>query len=229
MVKLSESIWYTEPVTETDRPVLALIRGTRRSLMVDGGNSPRHAREFLQELREADVAGPDLIAITHAHCDHLFGLGELGGLVIANRLTDERMKELAALGWDDAALERRVENGLEFASTLNMLRIEMPGDRGGLVVRAADIVYRDELALDLGGIECRLRRVGGGHTRDSAVVWVPRRRIVFLGDCLYCNQRDENVLDELYGTLMSMDADLYVDSHLERVIERKYLRDTLYS
>src|SRR5512146_3341958 len=67
--QITNRIYYTEGFLETDRPVLGLIRGTNRTLMVDAGNSPRHAREFLHVLDVNRLPVPDLIAITHAHCD----------------------------------------------------------------------------------------------------------------------------------------------------------------
>lgn len=35
MRKLADSIWLTGPVAESDRPVLAIVKGASRSLMVD--------------------------------------------------------------------------------------------------------------------------------------------------------------------------------------------------
>ena len=84
MRKLTECIWYTEPVAATDRPLLAVIRGTDRTLMIDGGNSPKHAESFLDEMRRAGLGQPDFIAITHSHCDHVFGLPSLKGIILAD-------------------------------------------------------------------------------------------------------------------------------------------------
>ncbi len=47
---LTDSIYYSLPAAETDRPLLGYIAGSRCSLMVDSGTSPRHARDFLSAL-----------------------------------------------------------------------------------------------------------------------------------------------------------------------------------
>jgi len=70
MRKLAENIWSTEPVADTDRPVLAIIQGAARALMVDGGNSPNHALEFLRKLQIQGLPEPDYIAITHSLGDN---------------------------------------------------------------------------------------------------------------------------------------------------------------
>ncbi len=229
MVKLTGSIWYMEPREETDRPVLAVIKGRKRALMVDGANSPRHAAEFLDGLRDLELAQPQLIAITHAHCDHIFGLELLTGLVIANNHTNDRMRELGRLRWDDVSVDARVQAGMELKSTSDMLKVEMPGDRADFHIHAADIIFRDHLEVDLGNLNCQVERVGGGHTRDSTVICVPSLRVTFLGDCLYCKERDEAVLNELCSKLLSLEADVFVDSHMSKPIMRKDLRDMLFA
>ena len=170
MNRLTEAIWMMEPSGPTDRPVLALVRGARRSLMIDGGNCPDHAGAFIRELSEAGLAEPDYVATTHSHCDHVFGLSALGGLVLSNSLTRQRIEELNRLGWNDAEVAERVRAGQEHEMTLAMLREEMPGDRTGFTIRRPDIVYDSRLEVSLGGLACCLEKIGGNHTPDSTVV-----------------------------------------------------------
>ncbi len=51
--QLTDRIWYQTPVSETDRPIVAVITGDDRSLVIDAGNSSQHATLFLEEMEES--------------------------------------------------------------------------------------------------------------------------------------------------------------------------------
>lgn len=44
--KLTNNIFYMPHSKATDRPILGLVCGKKYSLIVDSGNSPRHAKHF---------------------------------------------------------------------------------------------------------------------------------------------------------------------------------------
>ena len=223
MRKLTECIWYTEPVAATDRPLLAVIRGTDRTLMIDGGNSPRHAESFLDDVRRMGIPQPDYIAITHSHCDHIFGLASLKGIILANTLTRERIARLNHLDWNDRGVAERVAAGQEHEMTARMLKDEMPGDRSRFRIRLPDVVFETKLAIRMGNVTCFLERIGGDHSADSTVVHVPEQGVAFIGDCLYISNTDRATVDALFGKLLGFHADLYMDSHEELPISRKQL------
>jgi len=230
MRKLADNIWYTEPVAETDRPVLAIIQGASRALMVDGGNSPNHALEFLRKLRDHCLPEPDYVAVTHSHCDHIFGLSALSGIVVSNDLTAQRIQTLNTLRWDDSAVAERVAQGLEYEMTAIMLKSEMPGDRTDFKIREPEIIYTDRLEIDLGHLVCRLQKIGGDHAPDSSVILIPKRKIAFIGDCLYLRKNDPATVEAVYNSLLGLDAEVYVDSHeaepmTKERLERRYFKN----
>ncbi|MEM5660951.1 hypothetical protein AAHB62_11590 [Bacillus cereus] len=47
------------PVSETDRPILGMVVGKEKTLMIDAGNSEEHAQLFLEMLKEQNVSNPD--------------------------------------------------------------------------------------------------------------------------------------------------------------------------
>ena len=53
--KIGERFWYQTPVSETDRPVLGMVVGNKKTLMIDAGNSEAHAQYFLEELAKRNV------------------------------------------------------------------------------------------------------------------------------------------------------------------------------
>lgn len=42
--KINNRCWYQTPVSETDRPILGVVVGDNRLLMIDAVNSEAHAR-----------------------------------------------------------------------------------------------------------------------------------------------------------------------------------------
>ena len=230
--QITNRICYTEGSFETDRPVLGLIRGENRMLMVDAGNSPRHAREFLHMLDVHSLPVPDFIAITHAHCDHIFGMQVFNCPTLANRLTRDRIRELQQLDWNTPALSERVARGLEHPMTQQMLDVEYPGKREHFI-RVPELVYDWVLELDLGNLHCCIEAIGGDHAADSSILYIPEERVVFLGDCLYLRQITEDTVRTLFEKLLSYEATLYIDSHENEGITRaaliarfkRYLRD----
>ena len=106
--KIGEHFWYQTPVSETDRPVLGIVVGNNKTLMIDAGNSEAHAQYFLEELAKQNVPRPDILALTHWHWDHIFGLSSLKEIVsIAHVKTKEAMERLIPLSWSDEALDER--------------------------------------------------------------------------------------------------------------------------
>jgi len=55
MYKLTDHIWLFPGSLETDRPVLALITGVRRSLFIDTGNSSKLATDLYTSLLAYDA------------------------------------------------------------------------------------------------------------------------------------------------------------------------------
>lgn len=41
--KIGKSFWYMTPESTTDRPILGMVVGTQKTLMIDAGNSEAHA------------------------------------------------------------------------------------------------------------------------------------------------------------------------------------------
>ena len=225
LVKLSDRIYYTLPVEETDRPILAAIIGDERVLIVDAGNSPAHARGFLDEVDGLGAPTTRYVAITHWHWDHVFGIAEMNLPTFSHRLTAERVREMSKLDWSDLALDRRVEEGTEIEFCAEHIKAELKEPRI-LSLKTPDITFDGRVEIDLGGIRCLLQHVGGEHSPDSVAVCVPDERIAFIGDCLFADIYDGDwnwSTGRLFGLidrLLALDADFYFESHLDRPTPR---------
>ena len=225
---LSDNIYYSDPVAATDRPLLGFITGSRASLMVDSGISPAHAREFLTAIARFEPAPLKYQFLTHWHWDHVFAIPTVGAECIAHALTEEKLQEMRGYSWDDTGIEQLVEAGFLPRFGADCLKAEMPAKQER-VIGSVDRVFTESLELDLGGITARIEHLGGTHTGDSSVLYVPEGKVVFAGDCIYArrfNGRSGYRLDELTAMteqLRSYDADHYLISH-----EVPYTREALF-
>ncbi len=205
------------PKAPPDRPSLCAVVGERRTLWLDAGSSEAHARELL-----AVAPSPDFVALTHSDWDHVLGLPALGCPVIAHELTAAKLLELAAADWSDEGLDTRVAAGELEQWHVDDIRVELPSPREVRIV-PADIVFRDRLELDLGGVRVELHHVGGDHNAESTVMLVEPDRLLFLGDCLYeipSGGYTKAKLEPLIERVRAFDAELYVDGHSETVLSR---------
>lgn len=181
LTKITERIYYLINDRETDRPVIGYIKGDKYSLMVDAGNSKNHIEKFNNSIEKLNLKLPDYVAITHWHWDHTYGMHAVTGKTIACEITNEQLKVMAEWKWTDAAMKKRLLTGedIEFADT--NIRKEYKGLQDIKVI-AADIVFRNYLEIDLGGLTVILKNVISPHSGDSVIVYVPEEKIVFIGD-----------------------------------------------
>ena len=197
--------------------------------MLDAGASDAHARLFLDALAAEGVAPPIAVVLTHSDWDHVFGAVEVGAPVIAHRLTDVALAELASTDWSDEALDARVEAGVRSAQHAANIKEEMPTPRNVRVARA-DTLFEDGLDLELGGVTVRVRHVGGDHAADSTVMYVEQDRLLFVGDALYESTGGEaggaarTLTAErafpLLDAVLAFDAELYIEGHADTVMPR---------
>lgn len=179
--QFSERIYYSDPVEETDRPVLGYIAGERYSLMVDAGNSACHVEEFFSELDKRGLRHPDFVALTHSHWDHTFGLHQVGAVSFSCRDTAEELEKLSSVRWS-----RKRMDGLISAGTIPLFCrehiLKEYCDLKDIKIVKPDILFEKELELDLGGVTCVLKKLTSPHTEDCSAVYVPEEKVVFIGD-----------------------------------------------
>ena len=181
IIKLSESVYYLPFEAEFDRPSLGYIVGEDYSLVVDSGNSPAHYKEFCKALKSAGLREPDFCAITHWHWDHTFGMAAIDKTIIANTLTDQKLREMKQWQWSEEALAERVRSNVEIEFCALHMRKEYD-DISEIEVKTADICFDKHYTLELGNKEVQLIHVEASHCDDAVVVYIPDEKIVFLGD-----------------------------------------------
>jgi len=225
--QLTSRIWYQTPVSETDRPILAVVRGEKHQLMIDAGNSSAHAALFLEEMKTHNLGSPDLLALTHWHWDHIFGMKYLGLPSIATKQTITHMKEMQPYAWTDEALQERMDQGIEIPFCADAIKLEFGATRDIEVVLPT-IGFTGQLEIDLGGVQCQLIEVENDHSPGSLLVYIPEERVVFLGDAMYAdifsskwNYTVERT-KRLLAAIDRLEADYYVWSHGEAMPKSEF-------
>jgi glyoxylase-like metal-dependent hydrolase (beta-lactamase superfamily II) len=233
--QVSPHVWWYTPEQRRDRPSLAVVVGARESLLLDVGASPAHLGEFLAALEAVGVRRPSRAVLTHWHWDHVFGLGGFPGVVISSRATADQLARMCTYDYSDAGLPALLADGREIPFTGEHMQRELAdAERRALRLRVPELVIDDRLSLDLGGVECELRLVGGDHAPDSVVIHVPADRLLFMGDCLcevvYTEPRrfTRERLLPLVAHLEEFAADIHLMGHADEPIDGDEMRRWLH-
>lgn len=217
--RITDRVYWFSPDHTTDRPMLGAVVGANATLIVDAGNSPAHATLFLDELAKIGIAPPTYLVLTHWHWDHVFGTAVFDIPIIASHETAQTVATMAEWDWSDAALDKRVEEGIEIPFCRDMIKAELP-ERSSLHLKTVDIAYSQQLEIDLGGTTCQIVHVGGDHASDSTVVYIPQDKVLFLSDCLYPDlyygtRYTPQKLFPLLDKILAFKADHYLHGHEE--------------
>ncbi|UCC17802.1 MAG: MBL fold metallo-hydrolase [Dehalococcoidales bacterium] len=216
--KISDRIYYLPAEERTDRPILGYIRGDNYSLAVDAGNSSDHIEKLYRELRDLGPRLPDFTVITHWHWDHSFGMHSVSGTTLASHPTNEKLAEVQQWEWTDEAMKKRLQSGEEIDFCDQCIRLEYP-DRSKIKVVTAEIEFNGSITFDLGGVSCEIREFTSPHSIDSVLIYVPKERIVFIGDAesgdYYQNngEYDRAKLTEMIIVLEKIDVDTIMPGH----------------
>lgn len=176
--KITDRIYYMMPNSETGRPLIGLVIGDNYCLVVDSGNSPKHANEFNLEIEKMDLPPVKYLVLTHHHCDHTFGLSEWDVVSIANQKTSDYIDVYRDIKYDDHSLELAKVKGILNDFLVGSIKDEIP-DRDNFSPKNVDISFDGEMKIDLGGITCELRQIVSRHTDDSTILYIPEEKTLF--------------------------------------------------
>ena len=169
------------------------------------------------------------MVLSHSHWDHVFGAAALGAHVVAHELTARYLEELAQMDWSDEALEGRVASGDASTQHAENVKAELPSPRR-VEIAGADIVFREGVRFELGGVRVEARHVGGDHADDSTVAFVEPDGVLFLGDCLYEAPSGGYTVaraQPLIDAVRTFGAQLHVEGHNESVFSQAELEEVI--
>lgn len=216
--KISDKTYYLSNQEDKGRPALGLVSGDHSSLIIDAGNSPRHAEEFLQEIEKLNVPRVEYAVITHAHWDHFMGMNEFDARIIVNHQTNELLQRWLNFSYDDLSLQKRVSDKQMSPQCMEILKEDMP-DRDNFKLRTPDLIFEKSVVIDLGNKKCVIETVESTHTTDSTIVYIPDEKVLFLGDCAYGTTTNglfhfnQSLLMPMIRDIQKYDAEWFVLGH----------------
>jgi glyoxylase-like metal-dependent hydrolase (beta-lactamase superfamily II) len=191
-----------------------------------------HARRRIVALAQQGISGSARRARRRAavrgrlyplsHWDHAFGGIEVDAPIVAHASTAERLIALAAMDWSDEGLDRRVAAGEATPEHAANVREELPAPRI-VEVAPADVIFHEDLEIELGGATVTVRHLGGDHSTDSSVMYVEPDRVLFLGDCTYPSPRGVltgELAFPLHEAVLAFGAEHFVEGHHPSVVSR---------
>jgi glyoxylase-like metal-dependent hydrolase (beta-lactamase superfamily II) len=150
-------------------PNVAIVTGEQATLVVDTGLGPSNGAIAARVAKRLSK-GPKLyLTTTHFHPEHAAGEGGFPPETILAR-PEVQQQELIEHGAELLALFDRLSP--EYAKLL----------QGVGKLRPPDVVFENEIKLDLGGATARLMWLGAGHTKGDELIFVDPDRTLISGD-----------------------------------------------
>ena len=230
--KLMDGIYYSNADEKTDRPILMFIQGEEKSLLIDSGNSPKHAEDFVESLRDISAFDIDYVAITHWHWDHTFGLKFFeDSTIIANSETKKELDRMKDYKWDNTSLDERVKEGIEIEFCSAMIKEEFKDNRQDIKIAMPNIVFENYLEVDLGGITVQITKTENDHTKDGNIIYIKEKNVLFLGDITAPDLYQKNWVYtpskflNLMNTIRDYNADVIVEAHDKPNTPKDFFKD----
>jgi glyoxylase-like metal-dependent hydrolase (beta-lactamase superfamily II) len=149
-------------------PNVGIVVGDRATLIVDTGLGEANGRIVLAAARKLSDNAEFYLTATHYHPEHDLGATAFPANAKMIRW-DEQEQEVQTIGAETTA---------RFAGFSPRLAELLDGAE----FRAVDLLFDEELTVDLGGVRVRIVGVGPNHTLGDTVFFVEQDRVLFTGD-----------------------------------------------
>jgi cyclase len=151
-------------------PNIAIIVGSKATLVVDTGLGPRNGAFIAGEASKLRNGAKLFLTTTHAHAEHSSGQDGFPAdtVVIRPRAQQQELDETGA-------------SGIETFRSRNDTNRELLADAH---VGKSDILFDDELTLDLGGVTARLLWFGPAHSNGDMLTFVEPDGVLVSGDVI---------------------------------------------
>lgn len=149
-------------------PNIAIVVGTRATLVVDTGLGPRNGATIARAAKKLAPTGLLYLTTTHFHPEHAAGEGGFPSetILIRDRVQQQEMDAHGA-----EMVTRFSGNSAINAELLANVKLRQP-----------DIIFDTEAKLDLGGVTARLLWLGEGHTKGDEMIFVEPDSTLITGD-----------------------------------------------
>ena len=166
--KISEHVYV---LLDEDRAFVTnagIVVGSKATLVVDTGMGNKNGEILLGEARKVSKNADFYVTATHFHPEHDLGANGFPASAKMLRWTGQQIET----DEDGAATGERFKS---FSPAVKELL-------DGATFRPADILFDDEITVDLGGLHVKVFGVGPNHTRGDTAMFVVEDKVLFTGD-----------------------------------------------
>ena len=219
LIQVAQHVWIFPRDEEPNKmqPNVGVIVAGGQTILVDGGNSPRHARRVLLALDDVNAPPVSYVIYTHSHWDHVFGAMVFGAPVIAHELCRKQLSETAAKPWSHSYIQEEIQRAPARDMEMRALGRAIEDWRNFRLI-LPEVVLSKTLRLYPGDMTVEIEHVGGQHAPDSVVVRLPEVGVMFTSDCyarppLYLRHPNDAPDADMMESLLDADIDMYIDGH----------------
>ena len=173
--KISEHVWAIMGF-----PNVAIIVGTRATLIVDTGLGPRNGATVARVAAKLAENQKLFLTTTHFHPEHAAGDAGFPPNTILIRDAVQQQE-----------MEKHGKEMVEMFSNRSAQNKELLAD---VKLRSPDILFDTEATIDLGGVTARLLWFGGAHTKGDELTFVEPDGTLVSGDVV-----QNKVVPNIYG------------------------------
>jgi glyoxylase-like metal-dependent hydrolase (beta-lactamase superfamily II) len=128
---------------------------------------------------------------------------------------------MTIMDWSRDGYRRLVEAGKGNAFLADILDEEYGIDREHIALRGPCVGIFGELSIDLGSVVVEVREIASSHSGDAVILLIPEKKFAFLGDVLYLRENSDEEVHDLLSVLDGVDAEWFIDSHVDGVLTRE--------
>lgn len=138
---------------------------------------------------------------------------------IVHKKTDEKLEWMRELEWTDEAIRSRVERNEEIEFCEEHIKIEHPQSSRAIEIAEADIIFDNNIEIDLGGVTVKVEHADADHSDDCCLVNVVEDGVTFMGDAMYLDMYNgswsytRGKLYPLLDKLLLNHSKFYVPAH----------------
>jgi glyoxylase-like metal-dependent hydrolase (beta-lactamase superfamily II) len=166
--KITEHVYV---ILDEDRgfvPNVGIVVGNKATLIVDTGLGRGNGEVVLGEARKVSGNTELYLTATHFHPEHDLGANAFPA-------------NAKMLRWKGQQIEAD-EDGSTIIERFKTFSPAVATLLDGASFRAPDVLFDDEITVDLGGVHVRIFGVGPNHTRGDTALFVIEDKVLFTGD-----------------------------------------------
>jgi glyoxylase-like metal-dependent hydrolase (beta-lactamase superfamily II) len=149
-------------------PNIGIVVGTRATLVIDTGLGPRNGATVVRVAQNLSKSPILYLTTTHFHPEHAAGLQAFPPNTVLIRPAVQQEE-----------LEKRGAQMTDYFRNMSAQNKDLLQD---VQLRPPDILFDNELKLDLGGVTARLFWLGAAHTKGDELIFVEEDSVLIPGD-----------------------------------------------